>query len=57
MTTETLRTLILSTFCSLALGSVIAEESQHLQLAARFTDNAILQRESKVPVWGWAEQD
>ena len=24
-----------------------------LELAAPFTDNAILQRETAVPVWGW----
>ena len=39
------------------LGFVFAGElsaaEQKLELAAPFTDNAILQRESTVPVWGW----
>jgi len=36
---------------SLAPGLTAAD--QQLELAAPFTDNAILQRESSVPVWGW----
>jgi len=33
-------------------GGLSAAEKQ-LELAAPFTDNAILQRETEVPVWGW----
>ena len=33
-------------------GGLSAAE-QPLELAAPFTDNAILQRETAVPVWGW----
>jgi sialate O-acetylesterase len=38
-------------FSSLAVG---AAEKQPLELASPFVDNLILQREMKVPVWGWA---
>lgn len=31
----------------------VAGAAQYLELAAPFTDNMILQRESKVPVWGF----
>ena len=34
------------------MGGLSAAE-QPLELAAPFTDNAILQRETAVPVWGW----
>ncbi len=39
-------------------GSVVAPEPQQkqsVQLGAPFCDNAILQRDMKVPVWGWGE--
>ena len=31
----------------------LSAEDQQLELAAPFTDNMVLQRESKVPVWGF----
>ena len=37
----------------LSLASGLTAADQQLELAAPFTDNAILQRESSVPVWGW----
>jgi sialate O-acetylesterase len=41
----------------LALGNaVIAEQSKPaIELGAPFTDNAILQRQMAVPVWGWSK--
>ena len=35
--------------------ALIAEEKIPLELASPFVDNMILQREMKVPVWGWAK--
>ena len=35
-------------------GLSAAEKAQPLELAAPFVDDAVLQREMKVPVWGWA---
>ena len=32
-----------------------AEDSPVVELGAPFTDNAILQREMQVPVWGWSK--
>ena len=36
-------------------GVVHGAQEQPLELASPFIDNAVLQRELKVPVWGWAE--
>ena len=36
------------------LATMIATHAFALELAAPFADNAILQREMNVPVWGWA---
>ena len=35
--------------------AAIAAEKQPLELASPFVDDMILQREMKVPVWGWAK--
>ena len=37
----------------LSLAFSLTAADRQLELAAPFTDNAILQRESSVPVWGW----
>ena len=37
------------------VGVVHGAQEQPLELASPFVDNAVLQRELKVPVWGWAE--
>ena len=38
---------------ALSLAHNLTAANQQLELAAPFTDNAILQRETLVPVWGW----
>ena len=40
---------------AIGIGNARSEDAPLLELAAPFTDNAILQRESEVPVWGWAK--
>src|SRR4051812_31112608 len=42
-------------FCSsiFLLGSALAEAA--VNLPAIFSDHLVLQREAKVPVWGWAD--
>lgn len=48
-------TAVLLLFSSLCQGDIAASqaEAQQLELAAPFTDNMILQRHAKVPVWGF----
>ena len=36
-----------------SMAASVTQADQQLQLAAPFTDNMILQRESDVPVWGF----
>ena len=38
---------------TLSLVFSLSAADQQLELAVPFTDNAILQRETSVPVWGW----
>ena len=47
----------LSFFLLFPLTSLLgfSAEDQQLELAVPFTDNMILQRGAKVPVWGWAD--
>ena len=47
----------LSFFLLFSLTSLLgfSAEDQQLELAVPFTDNMILQRGAKVPVWGWAD--
>lgn len=40
---------------AIGIGNARSEDAKLLELADPFTDNAILQRESDVPVWGWAK--
>ncbi len=42
---------ITALFCALALS--LSLQAQPLQLSHLFTDHAVLQRETTVPVWGW----
>jgi len=49
-------TILLAT---MLLSSVVASaaenaEKRPLELASPFVDGAVLQRDMKVPVWGWA---
>ena len=48
-----MRKKFISILFILSLASGLTAADQQLELAAPFTDNAILQRESSVPVWGW----
>ncbi|MHC4743264.1 MAG: hypothetical protein ACYS8Z_15220, partial [Planctomycetota bacterium] len=36
-------------------GLVLGAQERSLELASPFVNNAVLQRELKAPVWGWAE--
>ena len=51
--------MILATLMLLGTATlpVVAEQAEPpaLELATPFTDNMILQRQSEVPVWGWAD--
>ncbi|MCH1408034.1 MAG: hypothetical protein L7V87_03290 [Verrucomicrobiales bacterium] len=40
---------------AIGIGNARSEDAPLLELAAPFKDNAILQHESDVPVWGWAK--
>jgi sialate O-acetylesterase len=44
---------ILVLILGFAAADWLSAADQQLELAAPFTDNAILQRETSVPVWGW----
>jgi len=46
--------MLLSAFAANAADEV-ANPKPAIELGAPFTDNAILQREMKVPVWGWSK--
>ena len=48
------RKITISLICSLALG-ICTLQAQPLQLSHLFTDHAVLQRETVVPVWGWGK--
>ncbi|MDP7051878.1 MAG: hypothetical protein QF600_08125, partial [Verrucomicrobiota bacterium] len=48
-----MRKKFISVLFVLSLASGLTAADQQLELAAPFTDNAILQRESSVPLWGW----
>ena len=48
-----MRKKFISILFVLSLASGLTAADQQLELAAPFTDNAILQRESSVPLWGW----
>tara|TARA_B110000438_G_scaffold67826_1_gene68186 strand:- start:157 stop:3027 length:2871 start_codon:yes stop_codon:yes gene_type:complete len=48
-----MRKKFISILFVLSLASGLTAADRQLELAAPFTDNAILQRESSVPVWGW----
>ncbi|QDU26400.1 hypothetical protein ETAA8_14780 [Anatilimnocola aggregata] len=50
---KTLRLFTSLAFLLVVSGSLTAAEK--LTLASLFTDNAVLQRDMVVPVWGWAE--
>jgi len=50
------QTLVTLLFLGYA-GVVYGAQEKSLELASPFVDNAVLQRELKVPVWGWAEPD
>jgi sialate O-acetylesterase len=47
---QTMKTILLT----LLLGGLMASAAPALELATPFADNAVLQRDMKVPVWGWA---
>ena len=46
---------LFSVFLPLWMAFSVSAADQQLELAVPFTDNMILQRESKVPVWGFDE--
>jgi len=46
---------LFSVFLALSMALSVSAADQQLELAVPFTDNMILQRESKVPVWGFDE--
>lgn len=48
-----MKTLLHVQFLALFFSATTAAADQQLELAAPFTDNMILQRESDVPVWGF----
>src|SRR4051812_42226972 len=43
-------------FCALALFAASGANAD-VKLPAMFTDHAVLQRDTSVPVWGWADPD
>jgi sialate O-acetylesterase len=49
---------VLSIFCGpviAAKAETIEKAKPAIELGAPFADNAILQRQMKVPVWGWSK--
>ena len=46
---------IFSLFTALFTLTILNADERQLELAVPFTDNMILQRDSKVPVWGWSK--
>ena len=46
---------ILAALCSVLSAQDKGQEEAAFQVASIFTDHMVLQRESSVPVWGWAE--
>ena len=52
MTTVSVMALLVGAGC-LATGK--AEDSATFRLGAPFCDNMVLQRDMKVPVWGWSK--
>jgi sialate O-acetylesterase len=50
---QTMKTILLT----LLLGGLMASAAPALELATPFADNAVLQRDMKVPVWGWGKPD
>ena len=46
---------IFSLFTALFTLTILNADDRQLELAVPFTDNMILQRDSKVPVWGWSK--
>ena len=39
----------------IGIGNARSKDAPLLELGAPFTDNAIFERESDAPVWGWAK--
>ena len=50
---QTMKTILLT----LLLGGLMASTAPALELATPFADHAVLQRDMKVPVWGWGKPD
>ena len=53
MLEKTIRLLVLSAVLTVASTMSVAGAEQSLEMAAPFTDNMILQRQSVVPIWGF----
>ncbi len=47
--------ILFSCLLAVSMALSVSAADQQLELAVPFTDNMILQRESKVPVWGFDE--
>ncbi|MBL7220078.1 MAG: hypothetical protein ISS69_08185, partial [Phycisphaerae bacterium] len=52
---STSKLAVVLTLAACCLSAPAAEEKPAIELGALFADNAILQRQMKVPVWGWSK--